>query len=297
MPDAADDTGTRLSTATTLFLTVIAFQFVVSSLLPKLPYLTITDYYVLFCLAFVSAILGEVGFIAWLSTHWGIDIGVSKDRWLLAANAGLFVGFNVLYFLYVVIIALPQERRKTRPQLQKRSEAKPDYQLTSGDVVATEDSRYIYQGEQYPLGKISGKFNRIWDTRSDVITPGLFKAQMGRKVQYFTLFHITEASDLHSKSVAMRKITGDRHIPAGTMVVQSKQLPRASGRPTQAKLKIRVDDEKESTDPTAFAWREVTITCKDNETMVMDAAPGSAGKLKFPIKCVFVLSCARRLRP
>lgn len=88
MPDAESEIGTRLSTATTLFLTVIAFQFVVSALLPKLPYLTITDYYVLFCLIFVSSILGEVGFITWFDSHWDKRIGVEMDTWILAGNTG-----------------------------------------------------------------------------------------------------------------------------------------------------------------------------------------------------------------
>lgn len=92
MPDAASEIGTRLSTATTLFLTVIAFQFVVSSLLPKLPYLTITDYYVLFCLIFVSSILGEVGFITWFDSHWDKQIGVEMDTWILAGNTGASAG-------------------------------------------------------------------------------------------------------------------------------------------------------------------------------------------------------------
>lgn len=55
---------------------------------------------------------------------------------------------NLLFVAYVVFVAIPTERRKSRPQLNKRAEHSPDYQLTSGAVIATEDRRYIYRYAQ-----------------------------------------------------------------------------------------------------------------------------------------------------
>lgn len=61
------DTGKRLSVSLTLLLTVVAFKNFVSSILPKVSYLTLMDKYVLFNVAFIflvsvqNAVVGKVG--------------------------------------------------------------------------------------------------------------------------------------------------------------------------------------------------------------------------------------------
>lgn len=62
-----NDTGKRLSVSLTLLLTVVAFKNFVSSILPKVSYLTLMDKYVLFNVAFIflvsvqNAVVGKVG--------------------------------------------------------------------------------------------------------------------------------------------------------------------------------------------------------------------------------------------
>lgn len=62
-----DDIGKRLSVSLTLLLTVVAFKNFVSSILPKVSYLTLLDKYVLFNVAFIflvaieNAVVGKVG--------------------------------------------------------------------------------------------------------------------------------------------------------------------------------------------------------------------------------------------
>lgn len=50
-----NDNGSRISINVTLILTVVAFKFVLAGTLPKVPYNTLIDYYILFCSGFLAA--------------------------------------------------------------------------------------------------------------------------------------------------------------------------------------------------------------------------------------------------
>ena len=56
-------TGNRMANAFTMFLTVIAYQFVLANTLPELPYLTVLDTHMLTSMAFIIAVIFEVALL------------------------------------------------------------------------------------------------------------------------------------------------------------------------------------------------------------------------------------------
>lgn len=84
--DIAEDSGDRIAQATTMYLTCIAFQFVVSTMLPKLPYLTILDKYMLATNFAVILVILQQGTLAWLSSHQEVIFTIEFDNYLLLGN-------------------------------------------------------------------------------------------------------------------------------------------------------------------------------------------------------------------
>lgn len=70
----------RLTQSTTMFLTSIAYQFIVGNMLPKLNYRTIIDKYILGCNLFIVSIMLQNAFVCLLTSYLelsnNIDIGI-----------------------------------------------------------------------------------------------------------------------------------------------------------------------------------------------------------------------------
>lgn len=94
-----------------------------------------------------------------------------------------------------------------------------------------------------------------------------------------------EVTDVH-KAMGMRKITGDRHVPAGVLVVTAAHPPSFPGGPEEGRFKIRTSVTKAETDVTAYTWLRVTLTCTSRDEIRMEEAlPGAPTVVKFPITC------------
>ena len=95
----ASDAAGRLGLILTLVLTSVAFKFVVSQSLPKIPYNTSLDWYVLGSFVILALIVVEVSVVA-LVDEIDATIAPTVERWLLAALAVLvFVGHAALGLL------------------------------------------------------------------------------------------------------------------------------------------------------------------------------------------------------
>mmetsp|Transcript_22890 Transcript_22890/g.36751 ORF Transcript_22890/g.36751 Transcript_22890/m.36751 type:complete len:449 (+) Transcript_22890:30-1376(+) len=109
--DPVDDLSDRLGFVVTLLLTAVAFQFVVSTELPKLPYLTLLDEYIVLSFVFLFLVMIMIG-VAPLAgdsaTYDGEDdhpIAVA-DRVCLAIAVVVLVGYHV-----VVVVRILMKRR------------------------------------------------------------------------------------------------------------------------------------------------------------------------------------------
>jgi hypothetical protein len=84
------DTNSRLGNVLTLVLTSVAFKFVVSQSLPKIPYNTCLDWYVLSSFIMLMLVVVENVVVASVAAH-DASLAASIERWLLAAVALLLV--------------------------------------------------------------------------------------------------------------------------------------------------------------------------------------------------------------
>jgi hypothetical protein len=107
-----ESAGDCLAAITTVFLTTVAFQFALSTLLPRLSYLTILDKYILACMVFTFSIGVQTSVSSYITTRTKIAFDISTFNILLIANAAiLFIG-NTLFALYVHFKVLPIEKLK-----------------------------------------------------------------------------------------------------------------------------------------------------------------------------------------
>ena len=107
--------GDRLAHASTILLSTIAFLYVIESSLPKLSYMTITDYFVFCSSIYVLAITIEVAVVSYLETHWNLDVTTMHDNWLLLANFLVWLVYNMAFLLVVVFKIMPVERVRYLP--------------------------------------------------------------------------------------------------------------------------------------------------------------------------------------
>lgn len=65
--DPVESSGDRLAIASTMFLTAVAFQLFIATLLPKLSYLTFLDKYTLTTMLFISGVVLFCAYVAYLA--------------------------------------------------------------------------------------------------------------------------------------------------------------------------------------------------------------------------------------
>ena len=106
MIDQQEDTPSRFSHATTMFLAAIAFQFVVSNMLPKLGYLTIADKFVLAWDFFIFFILLEIAIL---------DSFPAREPYhVLFANFAIWLLINLVFIITTCFVSIPKERSKLK---------------------------------------------------------------------------------------------------------------------------------------------------------------------------------------
>jgi len=265
MSDPIDGTGSRIGQATTMVLTVVAFQFVISSLLPKLPYLTLADKYILVCTFFVSAILLQVGILSWLISHTGyckddapanatcsIRYGVKEDNYVLLVNILIFILFHLLFFLYAKYVVFPREKMKkfySSESLKDIEGTKDDAELkcnVSEKVKIAGTSIIVYKSMDAYKEKES-------ITESANSLTGIWKTDYGKGTEFIAAYIMI--NDDH-RSLYLRKITGDAKVPSGMVSVRTKTLPNVKSKDhVEAEKKVREDTD----DPNGFSWEPMTL--------------------------------------
>ena len=99
-----DDIGKRLSVSLTLLLTVVAFKNFVSSILPKVSYLTLLDKYVLFNVAFIFFVAVENAVVGKVKSN------KDKEKYDLAFQHASII----LYILYQTVFVILSVRAVKR---------------------------------------------------------------------------------------------------------------------------------------------------------------------------------------
>ena len=273
-----DDSGGRLGHVTTMFLTAIAFQFVVSSMLPKLNYLTIVDKYILGCNLFITAVLFQVSLISYLQAKSGFEISSEVDAYLLAANAAVFLLIHAALVIYVSFVAIRSEKLK----LTKSTVKLAALEAARAPVAIPSDSQTVFNDAEMraslgaPAPEVptaDGRSSTLAATgavgtqaaslsvyRGVVIGPGgggtagtstklggIYTSSFGHGDEFFTASRMTD--DEGRPHLGLRKITGDPNVPAGrlSLIVGWPSLggPRVTG-----KMQIREDIK----DKNGFSW-------------------------------------------
>jgi hypothetical protein len=145
------DAGDRLGASTTIFLTLVAFQFSITNFLPRLSYLTLLDKYITCCMFYNCCVILQISIIAWLITHANVEVTNSFDTILLIINfIILFIG-NLGFALYSSKFIIPRERSKLVSLNVKQTQQKPTLNLIqesmkncmiSGDSQLTKRKEY-----------------------------------------------------------------------------------------------------------------------------------------------------------
>ena len=102
----AEDIADRLSVTITLMLATVAFRFVLTSLLPPVPYLTWMDYYITFSFVVVAAFIAENACAAFVPSTIFSDelIKYHYVLWLFMGNIDRLFGVIVMMALLIVNI-------------------------------------------------------------------------------------------------------------------------------------------------------------------------------------------------
>jgi len=133
--DPTDITG-RLGIVVTLFLAAVAFNFVVGSSLPKVPYNTLLDQNLLVSYSFVAATALENVIIFQLVDTNAVDVPTIFNA---EAYIGLIFGCTfIIYTILWVVISLWKRKKNTRyhdPEMELTEEEKEDLEarLREGD--------------------------------------------------------------------------------------------------------------------------------------------------------------------
>ena len=107
-----NDSGNRLNFSMTVFLTKVAFQFSISSLLPKLSYLTLLDIYVIACMVFGCSVMFQISITSWMITNETFRITSFVNNALLGFNTLILITGIVFLCIYIFHFVIPRERLK-----------------------------------------------------------------------------------------------------------------------------------------------------------------------------------------
>jgi hypothetical protein len=91
--------GTQISVAVTSMLTLIAYRFAVGTEVPKLPYLTRLDAFILFSSLLVFLSLIEVMYTSWLANQERVSEARVIDRRCRFIFPGVFTVCSILIYL------------------------------------------------------------------------------------------------------------------------------------------------------------------------------------------------------
>jgi len=256
MSDPINNSGDRISQATTMVLTVVAFQFLVSEMLPKLSYLTVTDVYMLGCTFFISSILIQVGLLTWVVSHFytpcpettnststcTVIYDLDTDNWVLGTNFFIYVVFHLVFVIYVYVFVLPSEKwklNKCTSELQGiETVEKPDIFVDcriAEQIVQHKDMNVIYRkvpSTDYPDTHLTAQkvINKEVEFPDGTFWSKDFGHHTGKEffATYLRLWHNAPDKD-KAVSLCLRKLTGDNEVAAGKLAVHTHNIPENVG--------------------------------------------------------------------
>ncbi|CAK0883560.1 unnamed protein product [Prorocentrum cordatum] len=238
------DLADRLAHATTLFLTAIAFQLVVSTSLPQIDYMTVMDKYIMHLNVFILSVMGSMSFLGWAGQQddWEAESIADLDRYALivalcmwCAIHGLlgYRGWHALRCSQSVGIV--SSSGSSMPSLSASSQ----YTMVVGATQKFFGSFPEYQAE----ANIANDFTfwtGIWYSKD-------FYGPHGIEYVFFFM-----ESDHEGKAQLMaRKITGDNNVPCGEISIRTTNgVPELGGSSVPFEVKVRED----TSDPEGFFW-------------------------------------------
>jgi len=267
------DSGDRLAQATTMFLTAIAFQFIVSSLLPKLSYLSLSDYLILAANAFISFTVLALGVVAFMQTHGGYVITNEHDKVFLLVDVIILFGFSLSFGAYVVFWVMPTERARLESFASSSGRLAHSHLEDNSSDISMGSRRFhivshhakerrVYLGHENDAVKVD-ELDGVW-----------YSDDYGHGREFFVL---SEAIDAGEARLFARKITGDPNVPAGRLTFRSASLPQRGGAKVDAEIQIRMDQ----TDLDGFLWIPMTLWLEVNTAGNVDILGSGIGDLQI----------------
>mmetsp|Transcript_3042 Transcript_3042/g.3378 ORF Transcript_3042/g.3378 Transcript_3042/m.3378 type:complete len:591 (-) Transcript_3042:111-1883(-) len=239
-----DEGGDRMSHASTVLLSTIAFLYIIESSLPKLTYMTITDYFVFTGTVFVLLITIEIAILSFIITH--LDgmrmISIATDTWILLFNLALWLLYVGGFFYLIYFRTIPRAlkcyaapgrgRCVFHSELEDAVGAEVDFSLGSSVAVVPTDGVYQYYWElnrdherTFSPTWRSNDYGREWNeyfqayielSPSDEGAQDYVDKQSKRNAKF-------KLPALKYICLKLLKITGDENIPAGYISVQTKK--------------------------------------------------------------------------
>lgn len=149
------DVGDRLSYTTTMLLAIVAFQFVIQSIIPSVPYLTLIDRYNLLVLIFMLLIALESVIVGWHGAYTednddddAYDDIKNADFIAMIVLLILFGLINVI-FIYLAIKASRFEAQKIGKSREEIDEIhkQAGYDQTDGEIQIRNYTRQMYEDD------------------------------------------------------------------------------------------------------------------------------------------------------
>ena len=160
--DPVDDLSDRFGLTVTLLLTAVAFQFVVSSELPQLPYLTLLDEYIIMSFIFLFIVMVMVGLIPLTGNRYDYDsedeeshrnhIITKVDYYTFLVSLGILVVYHIFHMIRIILV---------------RREEVPKIDLDAWDYEELEEVGKKLKEDENAL--IDPKLNRINLTLSESV--------------------------------------------------------------------------------------------------------------------------------
>lgn len=275
-----EDAGDRVSQATTMLLTTVAFQYVINSMIPKLNYLTLLNKYILTCNIFVAVVVAQVGGVTWLRTHDDVNFSDTDDNYLFLLNFLCWLFYHIYFAFQVVIWTLPMEKAKLTKStaelkwVEKSMHYDHDIPASRVEVNCLGDLDYeVYRGKV-----ANDRRRQIKDANTALrVSPlekahplcGIFAAKYGpHGIEYFYSYISIE---IGVPKLKLRKITGDPNVPAGNISVICSGVPLVGGGEENfvaAKFQVRDDIN----DINGYSWMDVQLW-SDNENLIWYKVP------------------------
>jgi len=257
---AVEDGGSRLSHASTVLLSTIAFLYIVQASLPKLTYMTITDYFVFTGTVFVCFITIEISIIAFLMSHTDTEFSTHADDIIIITNLGLWLLYVGGFSCNIIFRIIPKELKKNAAPGQDTCRTKDRaIDFSMGSFVAFTPKEKV---RQY-----------FWEMNrdDDFIMHTMWKSN--DYGQYFKAFFEISENDKQTKKficLKLLKITGDKHVPAGYISMKTQMLPFYSIIDSKAFKEAQFQVRNDENDTKGFYFKNPMPFKAEREMMKCD---------------------------